>query len=65
MSFTWCISYAGFSLTNHLLEKINVNWKNAGHDSQVPGLWFGVLRNCHGEAVRMVPYTEDMDTAMP
>lgn len=65
VSFTWCISYAGFSLTNHLLEKINVNWKNAGHDKHVPGLWFGVLRNCHGEAVRMVPYTEDMDTAMP
>ena len=65
VSFTWCINWLGCSLTNHELEKINVNWKNAGHNKNKAHLWLdGVLRNCHGEAVRMVPYTEDMDSAM-
>jgi ribosomal protein S18 acetylase RimI-like enzyme len=63
VAFTNIIQFAGYTLVNHPRKKFLVNWKNAGHDRR-SGLWKdGILRNCHGEAVRLVPYERWMDSA--
>ena len=65
VSFTWCMYWLNFAVLNHPQMKLNVNWKNAGHDKKNTKIWLdGILRNCHGEAVRMVPYDTSMDSAI-
>lgn len=65
VAFTHIIQLLGYSLVNHPRKKYLVNWKNAGHDKRIVRHWEdGVLRNCHGEAVRLVPYERWMDSAL-
>jgi len=66
VAFSYVIAHMGYALVNHPRKKFLVNWKNAGHDKKIaPHLWEeGTLRNCHGEAVRLVPYETWMDSAL-
>lgn len=66
VAFSYVIHHLGYNIVNHPRAKFMVNWKNAGHDKEIaPHLWEGgVLRNCHGEAKRFVPYERWMDSAV-
>ena len=66
VAFTHVISHAGYVMVNHPQRKFIVNWKNAGHDKKSASQhWVdGILRNCHGEAERLVPYEGWMDSAV-